>query len=94
MGVAEHPYYPSFGYQVSSYYAASSRFGELSLAKLMSGTMVDLLRLIDRAHELGLRVIMDVVHAHACTNEGEGLSRFDGSDDIYFKSHLHPEWRT
>jgi 1,4-alpha-glucan branching enzyme len=82
MGVAEHPYYPSFGYQVSSYYAASS------------GTMVDLLRLIDRAHELGLRVIMDVVHAHACTNEGEGLSRFDGSDDIYFKSHLHPEWRT
>jgi 1,4-alpha-glucan branching enzyme len=74
MAVQEHPYYGSFGYQVSSFFAASSRFG----------TPEDLKYLVDRAHTLGLRVIMDLVHSHSVANEVEGLSRFDGTLYQYF----------
>lgn len=74
MALQEHPYYGSFGYHVSSFFAASSRFG----------TPDDLKRLIDTAHGMGLRVIMDVVHSHAVKNEVEGLSRFDGTLTQYF----------
>lgn len=74
MAVQEHPYYGSFGYHVSSFYAASSRFG----------TPDDLKQLIDTAHGMGLRVIMDIVHSHAVKNELEGLSRFDGTLTQYF----------
>jgi len=74
MAVQEHPYYGSFGYHVSNFFATSSRFG----------TPDDLKRLIDTAHGLGLRVIMDIVHSHAVKNELEGLSRFDGSLTQYF----------
>ncbi len=74
MAVQEHPYYGSFGYQVSSFYAASSRFG----------TPEDLKYLVDRAHGLGLRIIMDLVHSHSVSNEVEGLSRFDGTLYQYF----------
>ncbi|EIW67720.1 hypothetical protein TREMEDRAFT_40356 [Tremella mesenterica DSM 1558] len=85
MGVAEHPYYPSFGYQVTNFFAVSSRFGSVT----------DLIALIDDAHSKGIRVVMDIVHAHASTNEGEGLNRFDGTENAgYFKGHLHPEWTT
>lgn len=76
MAVAEHPYYGSFGYHVSSFFAPSSRFG----------TPEELKSLIDRAHGLGLRVIFDIVHSHAVKNEAEGLSRQDGSDCLYFRS--------
>ena len=69
MAIQEHPYYGSFGYHVSSFYAASSRFG----------TPEELKSLIDRAHELGIAVIMDIVHSHAVKNENEGLGRLDGS---------------
>lgn len=74
MGIQEHPYYGSFGYQVSNFYAVSSRFG----------TPEDLKRLIDDAHGYGIGVIMDIVHSHAVRNEAEGLSRFAGDYDQYF----------
>ncbi len=76
MAVMEHPYYGSFGYHVSSFFAASSRFG----------TPDDLKSLVDTAHGMGLRVIMDLVHSHAVANERDGLSRFDGTDYQYFHS--------
>lgn len=74
MAVQEHPYYGSFGYHVSSFFAASSRFG----------TPEELKELIDSAHEAGMAVIMDIVHSHAARNEQEGISRFDGSFHQYF----------
>ncbi len=76
MAVMEHPYYGSFGYHVSSFFAASSRFG----------TPEDLKSLVDAAHGMGLRVIMDLVHSHAVRNERDGLSLFDGTDCQYFHS--------
>lgn len=74
MAIQHHPYYGSFGYHVSSFFAPSSRFG----------TPDELKALIDTAHGLGLRVLIDIVHSHAVTNEVEGLSRFDGSDYQFF----------
>lgn len=85
MAVAEHPYYGSFGYHVSNYFAPSSRFG----------TPDDFKQLINSAHQLGLRVIIDLVHSHAVKNEAEGLSRFDGSSTQYFhagKRGDHSQW--
>ena len=85
MAIQEHPYYGSFGYHVSSFYAASSRFG----------TPDDLKCLIDAAHEMGIAVIMDIVHSHAVKNEVEGLGRLDGSYDLYFygdSRREHPAW--
>ncbi len=76
MAIMEHPYYGSFGYHVSSFFAASSRFG----------TPDDLKSLIDTAHGMGLRVIMDIVHSHSVKNERDGLSRFDGTEWQYFHS--------
>jgi len=74
MAVQEHPYYGSFGYHVSSFFASSSRFG----------TPEELKKLIDSAHEHGIAVIMDLVHSHAVKNEVEGLARFDGTPFQYF----------
>lgn len=74
MAIMEHPYYGSFGYHVSSFFAASSRFG----------TPEELKHLVDEAHGAGLSVIMDLVHSHAVNNEVEGLSRFDGTLYQYF----------
>jgi 1,4-alpha-glucan branching enzyme len=74
MAIQEHPYYGSFGYQVSNFFAVSSRFG----------TPEDLKALIDEAHSAGLAVLMDIIHSHAVTNETEGLSRFDGTLYQYF----------
>ena len=85
MAIQEHPYYGSFGYHVSSFFAASSRFG----------TPEDLKSLIDRAHSMGIAVIMDIVHSHAVKNEVEGLGRFDGSYNLYFYGdgrREHPAW--
>jgi 1,4-alpha-glucan branching enzyme len=85
MAIQEHPYYGSFGYHVSNFFAASSRFG----------TPEELKSLIDRAHELGIAVIMDIVHSHAVKNENEGLGRLDGSYDLYFygdSRREHPAW--
>ncbi len=74
MAVQEHPFYGSFGYHVSSFFAASSRFG----------TPEDLKMLIDTAHKAGIRVIMDLVHSHSVKNINEGLGLFDGTPDQYF----------
>ena len=74
MAIQEHPYYGSFGYHVSNFFAPSSRFG----------TPDELKQLIDEAHKLGIAVIMDIVHSHAVKNEQEGLGRFDGSYTQYF----------
>jgi 1,4-alpha-glucan branching enzyme len=74
MAIQEHPYYGSFGYQVSNFFAPSSRFG----------TPDELKQLIDKAHGLGIGVVMDIVHSHAVRNEQEGLSHFDGTADLYF----------
>ncbi|MBL9117498.1 MAG: alpha amylase C-terminal domain-containing protein [Verrucomicrobiaceae bacterium] len=74
MAVQEHPYYGSFGYHVSSFFAPSSRFG----------TPEELKEMIDEAHGMGLRVIMDLVHSHAVKNEVEGISRYDGTLHQFF----------
>ncbi len=74
MAIQEHPYYGSFGYHVSNFYAPSSRFGTPEELKL----------LIDTAHGYGLKVIMDLVHSHAVKNTHEGLNLFDGTDHQYF----------
>ena len=81
MGIQEHPYYSSFGYHVSGFFAASSRFG----------TPDELRELIDTAHRLGIAVIMDIVHSHAVKNEVEGLGRFDGTYTQYFHAGVRYE---
>ncbi|MCF8378581.1 MAG: alpha amylase C-terminal domain-containing protein [Bacteroidales bacterium] len=81
MAIQEHPYYGSFGYHVSSFFAPSSRFG----------TPFQLKALIDEAHSLGLRVIMDLVHSHAVKNELEGLGNYDGSKYQFFHDGIRRE---
>ncbi|MBO4741198.1 MAG: 1,4-alpha-glucan-branching enzyme, partial [Bacteroidales bacterium] len=87
MAIQEHPYYGSFGYQVSNFFAVSSRFG----------TPDELKELVDTAHALGLRVIMDIVHSHAVSNEVEGLGCYDGSDHLFChsgKRGQHSAWNS
>lgn len=86
MAIQEHPYYGSFGYHVSSFFAVSSR----------CGTPEDLKLLIDTAHKMGIAVIMDIVHSHAVKNELEGIAKFDGTFEQYFHKdparRNHPAW--
>ena len=85
MAVPEHPYYASFGYQVSSFFAPAARFG----------TPDDLKTLIDAAHAAGLRVLIDLVHSHMVNNTVEGIGRLDGSDRQYTLAGdrgYHPAW--
>ncbi len=85
MAIAEHPYYGSFGYHVSNFFAPSSRFG----------TPEELKELVDAAHEMGIAVIMDIVHSHAVKNEIEGLGNFAGDGCQYFMQggrREHPAW--
>lgn len=87
MAVMEHPYYGSFGYQVSNFYAPSYRFGTPSSLK----------RLIDAAHESGIAVLLDLVHSHAVKNIGDGLNEFDGTEYQFFHKGTrgeHPTWGT
>ncbi|KAI5124749.1 hypothetical protein M0805_005383 [Coniferiporia weirii] len=74
MAIMEHAYYASFGYQVTSFFAISSRYG----------TPEELKELIDTAHGMGLTVLLDVIHSHACKNVLDGLNLFDGTDHLYF----------
>ena len=87
MAIMEHPYYGSFGYQVSSFFAASSKFG----------TPNELKALIDKAHEMGIAVLLDVVHSHAVRNTAEGINEFDGTVYQFFhegERGEHPAWGT
>ena len=87
MAVMEHPYYGSFGYQVSNFYAVSSRFG----------TPEDFKTLVDTAHGMGIAVIMDLVHSHVVKNTLEGLAEFDGTDYQFCHSGskgTHSAWNT
>lgn len=87
MAIMEHPLYASFGYQVSNFFAISSRFGSPE----------DLMELIDTAHGMGLRVLLDVVHSHAVKNVGDGLNLFDGTTSQYFhegERGEHSAWNT
>lgn len=85
MAVMEHPYYASFGYHISNFFAVSSRFG----------TPEELKQLIDAAHAAGLLVLMDLVHSHAVKNTQEGLDLFDGTSYQFFHAGPlgdHPQW--
>lgn len=81
MAIQEHPYYGSFGYHVSSFFAPSSRFG----------TPEELRQLIDEAHGAGIKVIMDLIHSHAVKNENEGLANYDGSYYQFFHTGYRRE---
>ncbi|PWW74916.1 glycoside hydrolase family 13 protein [Tuber magnatum] len=81
MAIQEHAYYASFGYQVTSFFAASSRYG----------TPEELMELIDTAHGMGITVLLDIVHSHACKNVLDGINMYDGSDHLYF--HEGPRGR-
>ena len=87
MAIMEHPYYGSFGYQVSNFFAASSWFGKPE----------DLKYLVNKAHEMGIRVLLDVVHSHAVKNTAEGINMFDGTVWQFFHDGDkgdHPAWGT
>ncbi len=87
MAIMEHPYYGSFGYQVSNFFAASSRYGKSE----------DLKNLINTAHKMGIAVLLDVVHSHAVKNTNEGLNEFDGSSYQFFHTGSrgeHQAWGT
>jgi len=87
MAIMEHPYYGSFGYQVSNFFAASSWFGKPE----------DLKYLVNKAHEMGIRVLLDVVHSHAVKNTAEGINMFDGTVWQFFHEGDkgdHPAWGT
>ena len=87
MAIMEHPYYGSFGYQVSNFFAASSWFGRPE----------DLKYLVNKAHAMGIRVLLDVVHSHAARNTAEGINMFDGTTWQFFHDGPkgdHPAWGT
>ena len=87
MAIMEHPYYASFGYQVTNFFAASSRFGMPE----------DLKKLVDTAHKMGIAVLLDVVHSHACKNTREGINEFDGTAYQFFHEGAkgeHSAWGT
>ncbi|KAI6229881.1 1,4-alpha-glucan branching enzyme [Aphelenchoides fujianensis] len=85
MAVMEHAYYASFGYQVTSFFAASSR----------CGTPDDLKYLVDTAHKAGITMLLDVVHSHASKNVDDGLNKWDGTEGGYFHDNVrgfHTLW--
>ncbi|MBU3161044.1 alpha amylase C-terminal domain-containing protein [Clostridium frigoris] len=87
MAIMQHPYYASFGYQVSNFFAVSSWFG----------TPDDLKKLINAAHLMGISVLLDLVHSHSIKNIAEGINEFDGTDYQFFHTGNkgdHPAWGT
>ncbi|KAI3386887.1 hypothetical protein SNEBB_004531 [Seison nebaliae] len=87
MGIMEHAYYASFGYQVTSPFAASSRYGEPN----------ELKELIDECHRLNIIVLLDLIISHSSSNTNDGLNRFDGSDNCFFHANrrgFHSQWNS
>jgi len=82
MGLLEHPHYSTFGYQPNFVFAPSSRFG----------TPNELKKLIDTAHGMGIKVILDVIVGHSCSNLEDGLNEFNGFENCFFKPKKHPLW--
>lgn len=85
MAIMEHPYYASFGYHVSNYFAASAWFG----------TPEELKSLINKAHSMGITVLMDIVQSHAVKNIAEGINEFDGTGHQFFHANgrgEHSAW--
>ena len=85
MAIMQHPYYGSFGYHVSNFFAVSSWFGNPT----------ELKELVNTAHSMGLNIIMDIVHSHAVKNIAEGIDEFDGTTTQFFHEGLkgiHPAW--
>ncbi|GAA4907496.1 1,4-alpha-glucan branching protein GlgB [Mucilaginibacter defluvii] len=86
MPIMEHPYYPSWGYQVSGFFAASSRYG----------TPQQLMELIERLHNAGIGVILDWVPSHF-PGDAHALYRFDGShlyEHADTRKGYHPDWKS
>ena len=87
MAIMEHPYYGSFGYQVSNFFAASSRYGQ----------SWELKQLINTAHKMGITVLLDIIHSHAVKNTAEGINEFDGTSYQFFHDGPrgdHSAWGT
>ena len=85
MAIMEHADYASFGYHVNYLFAISSRFG----------TPEEFMYLIDKCHENGLYVIMDIIHSHASSNVNDGFNYWDGTDHLYFHGGdlgKHVQW--
>ena len=87
MAIMEHAEYASFGYHVNYLFAISSRFG----------TPEEFMYLIDKCHENGLFVIMDIIHSHASPNVNDGFNYWDGTDHLYFHGGNlgnHVQWNS
>ena len=87
MAIMEHADYASFGYHVNYLFAVSSRFG----------TPEEFMYLIDKCHENGLFVIMDIIHSHASSNVNDGFNYWDGTDHLYFHGGelgKHVQWNS
>jgi 1,4-alpha-glucan branching enzyme len=85
MAIQEHSYYGSFGYHVTGFFGVTSRQGSPDEFKY----------LVDKAHELGLRIIIDLVHSHASSNVMDGIAMYDGTDHCFSHSGprgYHTQW--